>query len=65
MKNLRAYAELIVRVGTNLQPGQTLLINALVDHAPLVRELTEAGYRAGARFVDVTYVDMHVRRSFI
>ena len=65
MKNLTAYADLIVRVGTNLQPGQTLLINALLDHAPLVRELTEAGYRAGARFVDVTYVDMHVRRSFI
>jgi aminopeptidase len=65
MKNLPAYADLIVRVGTNLQSGQTLLINALLDHAPLVRELTEAGYRAGARFVDVTYVDMHVRRSFI
>ena len=65
MKNLSAYADLIVRVGTNVQPGQTLLINALIDHAPLVRELTEAGYRAGARFVDVTYVDMHVRRSFI
>jgi aminopeptidase len=65
MKNLSAYADLIVRVGTNLQSGQTLLINALLDHAPLVRELTEAGYRSGARFVDVTYVDMHVRRSFI
>jgi aminopeptidase len=65
MKNLRAYADLIVRVGTNLQSGQTLLINALLDHAPLVRELTEAGYRAGARFVDVAYVDMHVRHSFI
>jgi aminopeptidase len=65
MKNLTPYADLIVRVGANVQPGQTLLINALVDHAPLVRELTEAGYRAGARFVDVTYIDMHVRRSFI
>jgi aminopeptidase len=65
MKNLRAYADLIVRVGTNVQPGQTLLVNALLEHAPLVRELTEAGYRAGARFVDVTYIDMHVRRSFI
>ena len=64
-ERIDAYADLIVRVGTNVQPGQTLLINALVDHAPLVRELTEAGYRAGARFVDVTYVDMHVRRSFI
>ena len=65
MKNLRAYAELIIRVGTNVQPGQTLLINALIEHAPLVRELAECGYEAGARFVDVTYVDMHVRRSFI
>ena len=65
MKNLTAYADLIVRVGTNVQPGQTLFVNALIDHAPLVRELTEAGYRAGARFVDVTYVDLHVRRSFI
>jgi aminopeptidase len=49
MKNLPAYADLIVRIGTNLQSGQTLLINALLDHAPLVRELTEAGYRAAAR----------------
>ena len=65
MKNLRAYADLIVRVGTNLQPGQTLLVNALLEHAPLARELTEAAYRAGARFVDVAYVDTHVRRSFI
>jgi aminopeptidase len=65
MKNLTAYADLIVRVGANVQPGQTLLINALLDHAPLVRELTESGYRAGARFVDVAYIDMHVRRSFI
>jgi len=65
MRNLTAYAELIVRVGTNVQPGQTLLVNALVEHAPLVRELAEAGYRAGARFVDVAYGDMHVRRSFI
>ena len=61
MKNLRAYADLIVRVGTNVQPGQTLLVNALLEHAPLVRELTEAGYRAGPRSVDVTYFDMHVR----
>ena len=64
-ERIDAYADLIVRVGTNVQPGQTLLINALLDHAPLVRELTESGYRAGARFVDVAYLDMHVRRSFI
>ena len=65
MRNLSAYAELVVRVGANVQPGQTLLVTALVEHAPLARELAEAGYRAGARFVDVSYADMHVRRSLI
>ena len=65
LPKLSAYADMIVRVGTNLQPGQTLLVSALLDHAPLARELAESGYRAGARFVDVAYVDMHVRRSFI
>ena len=65
MNRLTAYADLIVRVGSNVQPGQTLFITALIDHAPLVRELAEAGYRAGARFVDVNYIDMHVRRAFV
>ncbi len=60
-----AYAELIVRVGANVQPGQTLLVNALVEHAALVRAIVEAGYRAGARFVDVQYGDVHVRRAFV
>jgi aminopeptidase len=62
---LEAYADLIVRVGANVQPGQTLQIRVYVEHAPLARALAEAGYRAGARLVDVNYVDMHVRRSFI
>jgi aminopeptidase len=62
---LTAYAELIVRVGANVQPGQTLLVSAFLDHAPLARAIVEAGYRAGARFVDVNYVDMHVRRLLI
>jgi aminopeptidase len=62
---LEAYADLIVRVGANVQPGQTLQVNAYVEHAPLARALAESGYRAGARFVDVNYVDLHVRRSFI
>ena len=62
---LSAYADLIVRVGANVQPGQTLFVNALVEHAPFVRALTEAAYAAGARNVDVQYIDTHVRKSFI
>jgi aminopeptidase len=64
-ERLEAYADLIVRVGANVQPGQTLQVMAFVEHAPLARALAEAAYGAGARFVDVSYVDMHVRRSFI
>jgi aminopeptidase len=64
-ERLTAYAELVVHVGANVQPGQTVLVNALVDHAPLVREIVESAYRAGARFVDVQYGDVHLRRSFV
>jgi aminopeptidase len=59
------YAELITRIGVNVQPGQTVFVSALVEHAPLVRALTKAAYSAGARLVDVRYIDQHVRRSFI
>jgi len=62
---LESYARLAVEVGLNLQPGQTLAINALVEHAPLVRAVARAGYAAGARYVDVLYSDQHVRRAHI
>ncbi len=65
MDRLKRYAELIVRVGVNLQPGQTLFVNGQVEHAELVRALARAGYEAGARYVDVRYVDQHVRRAMI
>jgi aminopeptidase len=62
---LPAYAELVVRVGANVQPGQNVFVVGLVEHAPLVRAIAEASYAAGARYVDVRYVDQHVRKAFI
>ena len=64
-QRLDSYAELIVRVGANVQPGQTVYVTALVEHAPLARAIGRAGYAAGARLVDVRYADNHLRRSFI
>jgi aminopeptidase len=64
-ERIDAYADLIVRVGANVQPGQTVYVAALVEHAPLVRAIGRAGYAAGARLVDARYVDNHLRRSFI
>lgn len=64
-QRLEAYARLAVQVGLNLQPGQTLGINALIEHAPLVRAIAREAYSAGARYVDVLYSDQHVRRAHI
>jgi aminopeptidase len=60
---LRAYARLVVRAGINLTPGQELLVEAQLDHAPLVRAIAEEAYDAGARFVDVHYNDPYIRRA--
>ncbi len=62
---LAAYARLAVQVGLNLQRGQTLGINALVEHAPFVRAVAREAYSSGARYVDVLYTDQHVRRAHI
>jgi aminopeptidase len=59
------YAELVVRIGANVQPGQTVLINCQLEHAPFARALAEAAYVRGARYVDVWYWDPHVKRSRI
>ena len=62
---LTEYARLAVRVGVNVQPGQRLAINCLVEHAPLARAAAREAYGAGARYVDVLYSDQHVRRPHI
>lgn len=62
-QRLRAYAELVLRVGVNLMPGQNLLIDAQIEHAPLVRVLAEEGYRLGARYVDIWYWEPHGKRA--
>jgi hypothetical protein len=62
---LARYARLAVRVGLNLQPEQTLAINAMLEHAPLARAIAREAYAAGARYVDVLYTDQHVRRAHI
>jgi aminopeptidase len=56
------YAELAVRVGANVQPGQLLFLFGEPEHAHLLRALAEAGWRAGAGDVQCIYTDDYVRR---
>src|SRR6185295_13088976 len=65
MTLLDRYAEFVVRVAVNVQPGQDVHVSAQVEHAPIARAMAEQAYRAGARRVVVDYVDMRVRRSAI
>jgi aminopeptidase len=59
------YAELVVRVGANVQPGQDVGVTCFYEQAPFARALARAAYEAGARYVDVQYSDQFVRREFI
>jgi aminopeptidase len=57
-------AELAVRVGVNLQPGQDVVVLVFdVEQAPVARSVAEAAYARGANFVSVIYWDQHVKRS--
>jgi len=60
---IERYADLIVRVGVNVQPGQDVWVFGLVEHAPIARAVVEAAYRAGARRVDLVYEDMVAQLS--
>ena len=65
-ERLERYAELAVRVGANVADGQLVFVRgADVTHAPLARAIARAAYRAGARYVDVSYFDQHARRAMI
>ncbi|WP_059042835.1 aminopeptidase [Paenibacillus rubinfantis] len=59
---LEKYAELAVKIGVNVQPGQNLIINATIDCAELVRLIVKQAYEAGARFVKVNWSDDVVTR---
>jgi len=65
LERIDRYAELIVQIGANVQPGQTVEVTARIEHAHVARAVARASYRAGAAYVDVLYSDQHVRRAMI
>jgi aminopeptidase len=64
-ERLQRYAELVVRVGANVQPGQDVVVTGLVEHAEIARPIAREAYRAGAKHVIVLYGDLHLRRAAI
>jgi aminopeptidase len=57
------YADAVVLGCLRLARGDTLFVLAHPDHRELAVALADAGYRAGARLVDVNYVDPLARAA--
>ncbi len=60
---MKEYAELLIRVGLNVQKGQEILIHSPVDSAPFARLCVQAAYEAGAAEVTMDWSDDFVTRE--
>ena len=60
---LKEYARLLVEIGVNVQPGQTVRLRPEVSCAPLARLCVEACYDRGAREVVLEWDDDFVLRQ--
>ncbi|MFZ0979750.1 MAG: aminopeptidase [Candidatus Acidiferrales bacterium] len=56
-KNLDRLAEVAVRVGLGIAPGQELVMTAMLDAVPLARLITQHAYKAGASVVTSLLAD--------
>jgi aminopeptidase len=60
---LERFADLAITFGANVQPGQIVTIGSEVGKERLTRAVAASAYRHGAKFVDVVYFDLHVKRA--
>ncbi|MGH2916481.1 MAG: aminopeptidase [Solirubrobacteraceae bacterium] len=58
-----ALAQLAVRHGANIQPGQIVALSSEPGKEQLTRAIARAAYEAGAKFVDLTVFDVHLKRA--
>ncbi|HTP22380.1 MAG TPA: aminopeptidase [Solirubrobacteraceae bacterium] len=60
---IEVLADLIVRFGANVQPGQIVALSSEPGKEPLARAVAEAAYKAGAKFVDLSVFDIYIKRA--
>jgi aminopeptidase len=59
----RRFADLVVGFAANVQPGQIVAIGSEIGKEEMTRAVAESAYRHGAKFVDVVYFDLYVKRA--
>ncbi|WP_159881739.1 aminopeptidase [Paenibacillus puerhi] len=62
-QRLDKYAELVVRIGVNVQPGQVLFVESPLEAAEFTRKVVRKAYEAGARYVQVQWDDEEVTKA--
>lgn len=62
---IERFADLVVRIGVDVQPGQDVIVEAMVEDPRIARAVVDKAYAAGARRVQLDYGDPHARRSAI
>jgi aminopeptidase len=60
---LERFADLVVRVGANVQPGSFVLLRTDIAHVEIARAVVERAYVAGAAWVELVWSDGPIRRS--
>jgi aminopeptidase len=60
---LNRFADLVVGVGVNVQPGSGVLVTADTAHLEIARAVVERAYVAGAEWVEVEWSDGPIRHS--
>ena len=58
-----ALAQLAVRQGANVQPGQIVALASEPGKETMARAIAEAAYAGGAKFVDLTVHDVYLKRA--
>lgn len=61
-RTLKKYADLIVKVGANVQKGQEVIINADLEIAHFVEYVVESAYKAEAKEVIIKWSDDNLRK---
>ena len=61
--HIHALADLVVRFGANVQPGQIVAIGSEPGKELLARAIAESAYKAGAKFVDLSVFDIHLKHA--
>lgn len=64
-EKLQKYAELIVKVGVNVQPGQEVVLYINVDQQHLAHLIVKEAYKAGTGKVMIKWSDTFAQREFL